>query len=244
MILAQLSRVLGKCQNIVASLAPHVCVLCDSTSPNPLDLCPVCLEMLSEIRHACTVCGSPLSKKGNAVCGRCLQDRPPFTTTLSCYHYTLPADFFVCELKFAGKLVYARLLGELMAREVIARGVLLPEVLVPIPLGSNRLLSRGFNQSAEIAVACSRALVGPPVDTTLVKRVRETQPQSQLKAAERHHNILGAFRLQPPAETYRHVALVDDVMTSGSTVREVAGLLRNAGVERVDVWVAARAGGE
>lgn len=244
MILAQLSRLLGECQNIVAFLSPHFCVLCDCTSRNPFDLCPVCTDMLSENRHACAVCGLPMHASSPRVCGACLTHPPPYSATLACFQYSLPADYFVCELKFSGKLVFGRLLGELMAREVMARGVVLPEALVPVPLGADRLLGRGFNQSAEIAYACSRALVGPAVDTSLVRRVRDTHPQSQLKAIERRKNIRGAFSVAPRAAGYRHVALVDDVMTTGSTVAEIARRLRAAGVQRVDVWVAARVGAE
>ncbi|MDO6459207.1 ComF family protein [Granulosicoccaceae sp. 1_MG-2023] len=241
MILSQLSRLLGKCQNIVAQSFPHYCLLCDSASHTHLDLCPVCRGMLSENRQACTVCGRPLATDTRVVCGACLRDPPPFSATFACFRYCLPADYFVRELKFGGNTVYARLLGELMADEIRARGVVLPQALVPVPLGRARLLSRGFNQSAEIAAVCSAALKGPPLDLTLVRRVRETVPQSQLSQRERHRNIRNAFRVEARAGAYAHLALVDDVMTTGSTVREISRALKRAGVQRVDIWVAARA---
>jgi len=114
----------------------------------------------------------------------------------------------------------------------------MPEIIIPVPLHRTRLRERGFNQALEIARPIARSL-SIPVDYKSCERVRKTSAQSLLPAAERRKNIKGAFRVTRPIAA-RHVAILDDVMTTGHTVQELAATLRKAGVERIDVWVVAR----
>lgn len=114
-----------------------------------------------------------------------------------------------------------------------------PEVLLPVPLHRQRLLQRGYNQALEIAKICSHEL-GIPVDRHALKRTRDTPSQSGLSASQRGKNILRAFTYSP-RHSYRHVAIVDDIVTTGSTVNEITRLLHRAGVESVEVWALARA---
>jgi ComF family protein len=142
-------------------------------------------------------------------------------------------------LKFHGKLAYGRLLTELMAEylePMLKHGV--PELIVPVPLHPTRLRSRGYNQALELAHPLGRHL-GIPIAPFICRRQRNTAPQVKQAMEGRHSNIQGAFQVVGRIQA-RHVALVDDVVTTGATVAELARTLKRAGVERVDVWAVAR----
>ena len=125
-----------------------------------------------------------------------------------------------------------------MLEAVKQAGWPLPERLLPVPLHPARLRQRGYNQSLELARPLSRQL-DIALDRSCFQRILNTPPQADLPRRQRLHNLRGAFRLSPPPEA-RHVALVDDVVTTGSTVNELARLLLRAGVQRIDVWAVAR----
>ena len=145
----------------------------------------------------------------------------------------------VAGLKFHDRLAGGRLLGELLARHLLVRGGPLPELILPIPLHPRRLRQRGFNQALELALPLGRRL-GVPLDRHSCRRNRATQPQTELDLKQRRRNLRNAFALAGPLPA-RHIALVDDVVTTGSTSNELARLLKRAGAERVEVWAAARA---
>ena len=145
----------------------------------------------------------------------------------------------VAGLKFHERLAGGRLLGELLARHLLARVNPLPELILPIPLHPRRLRQRGFNQAMELALPVGRRL-GIPLDRKSCRRKRPTQPQTELDLVQRRRNLRKAFALSG-ALPARHIALVDDVVTTGSTSDELARLLKRAGAERVEVWAAARA---
>jgi ComF family protein len=135
-------------------------------------------------------------------------------------------------------------LGVLLAQCAEARGVALPKMLVPVPLHRSRLRERGFNQAAAIARYAGRMLEIPSA-RRLVKRVRNTPSQTSLDMAQRHQNVRGAFEVSGERSLRRlldagHVAIVDDVVTTGSTVNELRAALYAAGVRQVDVWAVAR----
>jgi ComF family protein len=135
-----------------------------------------------------------------------------------------------------------RLLGTLLTRALQQAGAPYPELLLPVPLHPARLRERGFNQAVEIARPLAQAL-GLPLDLNSCQRRRATAPQAGLEAIERRRNIRGAFALTRPLPA-RHLALIDDVVTTGSTVAELTRLLKRAGAERVEVWALAKTGGE
>jgi len=141
-------------------------------------------------------------------------------------------------LKFQGRLAFARLLGGLLDKSIAERTQPLPECLLPVPLHPSRLRERGFNQALEIA----RSAAGPLGLTVLpdsLRRIRATVPQTHLDGAARCHNVRGAFAVYRPIKA-RHVAVLDDVVTTGSTTNELARLLRAAGVAEIEVWAGAR----
>ena len=127
-----------------------------------------------------------------------------------------------------------------MCESVIASQMDLPDVLIPVPLHKLRLLKRGFNQAYELGAYASR-LLKIPMRTNGLERLRNTQAQSGLTRKQRRRNMRGAFYWQGSGKPGQHVALIDDVMTTGTTVNECARVLKKAGAKRVDVWVAARA---
>ncbi len=156
------------------------------------------------------------------------------------WRYGFPLAGLVQELKYAGRLPAGRVLGTLLGRSVVAAGLHRDvDLIVPVPLHTARLVERGFNQSLEIARALARVTQRPLAPRGL-QRTRATRAQVGLTLHERRANLRGAFAAAHGLEGLG-LAVVDDVMTSGSTLREIAGALRRAGVGRIEVWCVARA---
>jgi ComF family protein len=143
-------------------------------------------------------------------------------------------------LKFQGELGFARVLGTLLAQAIIQRETTLPQALIPMPLHAQRLRERGFNQCEAIATHLARR-IGVRMDSRLLCRARATRPQSGLSATARAANLRGAFALRAGRSPPAHVALLDDVMTTGNTAEAAAGVLKAAGCQRVEIWACARA---
>jgi ComF family protein len=228
--------------NIQALLLPPHCVLCGAAGQSPLlDLCEACEADLPRNADACARCAMPLpaGAPAGSICGACLGRPPRFDTALVPFRYAYPLDHLVKDFKYHGRLACGRVLGTVFARHVQAQGSELPERLVPVPLHAARHRERGFNQSSEIAHHVARAL-GIALDENLCRRVRATADQATLTAKERRQNLRGAFALERPPHA-RHIAILDDVLTTGSTVDELARTLKRGGVPRVSVWAVARA---
>ena len=220
-------------------LLPPRCVLCGQPSGS-ICICVSCRIDLPWSGLHCHQCGLPLASPIDKTCGACMQNAPPFTRTLSALQYTFPADRLVQAFKFNRQLAAGRGLSHLMCEFVIGQKSTLPDVLIPVPLHKLRMLKRGFNQSYELGAYVSRVL-DIPLLTTALRRRRNTKAQSGLDRKQRQKNVRGAFYWHGPEKPDLHVALIDDVMTTGTTVTECARVLKNAGAKRVDVWVAARA---
>lgn len=220
---------------LLGGLWPRHCLVCGE--PCPVEgLCPACRRALPWNRSACQRCALPLPAPV-AACGHCLRRPPPLTVAQAAFRYEIPLDRLLPRLKFHDDLAAGRLLGGLMA-EALA-GAARPDALIPLPLHRKRLRSRGFDQTLELAAPLARALHLPLVDGILM-RMRETAPQSRLDAAARRRNLRRAFAVREGIVLPTHVALVDDVMTTGATLHAAADALRRAGVTRVDAWVCAR----
>ncbi|HJW80866.1 MAG TPA: ComF family protein, partial [Acidiferrobacterales bacterium] len=183
-------------------------------------------------------------------CGACQKQPPAFARTVALYRYAPPVDHFIRALKFHQQLGLARLLGEQLAQRLVTETAR-PDVIMPVPLHSARLRERGYNQALEIARPVARTL-NIPLDFRSLLRVRATAPQTGMTVAARRKNLRGAFALRDDpggvvaamdfdAVRNRRVALVDDVMTTGSTVQAAAQCLLAAGAEKIDIWVVARA---
>ena len=226
--------------NIHAFLYPATCVLCGDAGQPGMDLCGACDVELPRIETACQRCGIPLpAEHQQPICGQCLQSSPAYDTCISVFRYQAPVDDLITRLKFNSCLVNTRILGSLLADRLQPELVQLPGAILPVPLHASRLRKRGFNQALEIARPVARQLKLPLLTKTC-ERTRATAEQSTLPAKERKKNVKGVFRLEHDLEQ-SHIAIVDDVMTTGQTVNELAKVLRKAGVKRIDVWVCARA---
>ncbi len=218
-------------------LYPDCCVLCGARGEAGLDICAGCRTDLPVAQSCCAVCAAVLPRPG--VCGSCLSRPPPYQRSFALFRYHAPVDRLLLDLKFHGKLARARLLGALLAQSLAARSGPWPELIVPVPLHGSRLRERGYNQSLELARPVARML-GLPIDWHCCQRIRPTPAQSTLPAGARRRNVRGAFRVIRPLEA-RRIALLDDVVTTGNTVAELARVLRAAGATDIEVWCCARA---
>jgi ComF family protein len=238
--------VVYNCLNIIQNwLYPPICVLCGMASGRDLGLCHDCEADLPLISTACRQCARPLpgaSARGPHTCGRCQQRPPPVTHTLSPLAYRYPVAGLIHRYKYGRQLALAAPLGYLLGEHIVQQADTLPGLIIPVPLHASRLRTRGFNPSLELARQVGRRLA-IPVDLRSTRRVINTASQAGLSARARQHNVRGAFRITAPIPA-SHVALLDDVMTTGHTVMELARVLRGAGVARVDAWVLARAAPE
>jgi len=221
-------------------LFPPACALCDGASYQGLDLCQGCYRDLPRIRRACIRCAAPINSSGNSlVCGVCQRKPPWFQGVTAPFRYQQPLVYLIHQLKFARQLSMARLLGRLMTEHFVNRSGL-PDFLMPVPLHPKRLRERGFNQAMEISRVLGKGL-NIPVLNRSCRRVRFTVAQSLLPVKKRRANVRGAFQVHGSVKD-QHIAIVDDVLTTGSTVNELARCLVRAGAKRVEVWVVARAG--
>jgi ComF family protein len=171
------------------------------------------------------------------VCGACLKNPPAFDRTLAVYQYAFPASVLVQQLKYGGELALAPWLADRLV-EALASAVR-PDLIIPMPLHENRLKERGFNQAALLASRLSDQL-DVALDLHNTRRVRDTRPQVDLPLKHRRGNMRNAFACDLDL-TGKHVALVDDVMTSGASLNELAKVVKRAGAAEVSVWVIARA---
>jgi len=222
------------CTNIVRRLLPQNCLLC-GVYCGQQQLCTGCLRDLpAHDFPCCPVCAMPSPQA--EMCGACIKHPPCFDATLAAFTYAFPIDALLRTLKYQGQLSIAELAGESLAQSIVGRSF--PDLLVPMPLHPQRLKERGFNQATEIARIVSRR-TGIPLASDVVLRVRETEPQASLPLAKRSKNMRGAFACRQEMSG-KHIALVDDVMTSGASLNELAKTLKTVGAGRVECWVAAR----
>jgi ComF family protein len=198
---------------------PDACLLCDARAGRIPNLCAACAESL--VRIPCD--------SGNRIVA---------------FAYAPPVSTLVHWMKFEANLPATLTLGTLLAEAVESAGARLPNAILPVPLHPGRLRARGFNQALELARLLSRRLARPLLTRTCL-RVRATRPQTGLQgSAQRRRNVAGAFRVCRSLDGISRVAIVDDVLTTGATVQELARTLRIAGVDQVLVWACAgRSGG-
>lgn len=217
----------------------NCCFLCARPCGNHRAACADCLKDLVFNTSACPKCAKPNS--ASRTCAGCLS-RPwdSIDSVCALFQYLYPVNRMIQHMKFKQGIDAANSLGRTLGSLPLYSGAPLPDCIIPVPLHCSRLLSRGYNQSVELARPLSKQL-GIPIDTSSCKRNRATIPQTDLPAKKRKQNVRNAFSATERA-SYNHVLLVDDVITTGSTVNELARTLRLAGVSRVDVLACARAG--
>ena len=229
---------------VAHALLPCSCALCGELAHDAV-CAPCTLRYAGPGGPRCPCCANPLDQGETAglACGACIAEEPAFDATLVAVDYAAPLDGLVLGLKFGARLPLAPWFAGRLRDAVLAQpNWPLPELLCPVPLGPRRLAERGFNQALEIARPLAR-MIGVPLQPRLALRAVETAAQSGVTPRERAGNIRGAFEVAPGmAELIegRHVGVVDDVMTSGHTLNELAATLKAAGAARVSNLVFAR----
>jgi ComF family protein len=191
--------------------------------------------------HACRRCALPLpTTPADLLCGRCLVKPPRYQTSLCAYRYGYPLQHLIRHLKYHGALSHAQVLGALLANYLLERHTgVWPECFVPVPLHQSRYRSRGYNQVIELGKYVQRGLQ-LQMRTDLVVRARNTVEQTGLSRRARRSNLRRAF-VTTGATVPKHIAILDDVVTTGSTANELSRILKAAGAEQIEVWGLARA---
>jgi len=204
-------------------------------------VCAACMERFATTRPRCQRCAIDLPREG-LTCGACLRHPPPFSQALAAIDYVYPWAGLITRFKFAEALELGPVFATLLLGAWRRAGAAHPGLLLPVPLADGRWRERGYNQAWELARRCAQGSAAP-CDATLLMRVKETPHQLALAPAKRAANVRGAFAVDPLRASElrgRAVTLVDDVMTTGATLREAAEVLKGAGAGPVNVWVLAR----
>ena len=217
-------------------LSPGLCLACGAALDDAESLCFSCREHLRRVPNPCRHCGQPNSA-GGQTCPACLLNPPRWQRMIAPLQYRGLARDYVLQLKFGEALHLSKTLCRHCSEPFRACRPR-PEVLLPVPLHRERLRERGYNQAFEIAAVWSR-MFGIPVERRALCRRRATASQSGLGAAQRTRNVRGAFSFDN-RRGWRHVAIVDDIVTTGSTAGEITRSLHRGGVEYVEVWALAR----
>ena len=215
-------------------LSNGFCLLCDEPAGAVLNLCDTCIRELPTLVDPCTVCGAgAISPTG--LCRACAIRRPPVDRTICALAYASPVDYLIGRLKFDRDLRAAPALAGVLGRTIVREAA---DWLVPVPITPARLRERGFNQAVEIArILGNRS--GIRLTRAIHRRRGAKTPQSSLSdSVARRANVARVFEAR--GAIGGHVAIIDDVITTGATVNALAQCLKRAGVRRVDVWAVAR----
>lgn len=211
------------------------CVLCGASCPGLI--CSGCDRDLPRLTRVCTRCGlsSPAS-----TCIACVLSPPRWDLLVVPYSFTYPVDKIIHAFKYQGSVFWAAYLAREMAQRGLTLNIPLPEALIPVPAHGSRVAERGFNQAVELARGIGREL-NIPVIADSFARIGSRLPQVGLSADQRRKNVHGAFAAMGRRELgLRRVAIVDDILTTGATARELARVLRRAGANEIQLWVVAR----
>jgi ComF family protein len=220
---------------LLAAWMPPPCVFCGATGRHDGVCAPCRADLPGWSAARCPICA--IETANAHTCGRCLQTPPAFVRTVAAASYAFPLDAAIVRLKYGKTLTLVSALASLLQHAVGEEAR--PHAIVPMPLSAARLRERGFNQAAELAgVATVHLKI--PVLLDAAMRTRDSVPQASLPLAERKSNVRGAFTCRADRVSGLHVAIVDDVMTTGASLEELASELRRAGAQSVTCWVVAR----
>lgn len=223
-------------QTLTNIFLPNYCLLCRLT-PTTFGLCRACMQSLPWQHAACPCCAEPMLE--NVLCGQCLQHEHSYDQIIAPLRYEHAMRYFISQFKFHERLIVANVLSALLIQHLKTRqDFIRPDLLLPVPLHSARLRMRGFNQALELAKPLARALNIPLHRTRLYKK-QASVAQSLLDFKTRQKNIKNVFGLKHSV-LGKHIGIVDDVVTTASTVNEIAKLLKQQGATRVSVFAIAR----
>lgn len=217
---------------LMRSLPTQPCLLCGALSHDGT-WCADCDADLPRLLAAhCPICALPTTQ--GEICGHCLKKMPPFDHTVAAFTYAFPVDKLIGALKFHERLTLVNSLADAVSKQIEFRA----DCIVAMPLHPLRLRERGFNQSLLLARRIAKTL-RIPLLVDACQRIRNTTPQSTLPWKERDKNMRDAFNCAIGFGG-KHVAIVDDVLTTGASVGELAKVLRQSGANEVSAWVVAR----
>lgn len=218
------------------------CLLCDEPAEAEMPICVACEAEMPWLGEHCQTCALPLPEAG-LTCDGCLLEPPAYEQVAVPWRYDFPVDSLITRFKHNAKWPFGHLLADVLSQYLQHRfdeDLPRPDALLPVPLAAKRLRQRGFNQAAMLARWLSQQL-DLPCEENVVHRIQDTSAQQDLDAKARKRNLRNAFALTSDANVKgRHLALVDDVLTTGATAQALARLLMNAGATRVDVYCLAR----
>ncbi len=222
------------CLPVARWILPPACLLCGG-SADGAGLCKGCAAALPRLGTSrCPVCALP-NATGER-CGRCLRERPQFDRVVAAFSYEFPATALIHRLKYRGELACARPLAFALAQTLEREPY--PDLVVPMPLARARLADRGFNQCVEIGRYVA-ADFGLHLSTALCRRTRQVSPQAALPWKQRSSNVRGVFACDQDLHG-KTVAVIDDVLTTGASLNELARTLKLRGAQAVTGWIVAR----
>jgi len=222
----------------------------DKLSYEKLEICPECLLHLPWAKNNCYRCGLvTLALDDFRTCEQCRENPPYFDRLFAPFFYQMPIAEMIMQLKFGRCVILAKTLHKLFlnrfAADFKAAQHNVPQMIIPMPLHKKRMRQRGYNQSYALARCfADKSRLNPlfvPVHDRLAWRTKPTIAQSSLDKQDRQKNIKDAFAVSPQIAQYQHVAILDDVVTTGATANALAKVIKVAGVDQVDLWCIARA---
>ena len=215
---------------------PCICVLCNQYHCKQRAVCAACQAYIKPIGIACRYCALPLPNSDFLICGHCCKKKPNVDHVIAACHYEEPLRTLLHEFKYHEGLYLGSFLADLIIK-ALPKLAIQTECLIPVPMHPLRLRQRGFNQALELVKQLSKNLE-LPYNISNCAKITNTAPQASLNAKQRRQNLRHAFQIKPLP--YQHITLVDDLLTTGSTVNELANALKQQGVAHVDVWCCAR----
>lgn len=215
-------------------LAPHKCFGCQTIIETPKPFCEACYIELPFQHNTCRQCGQAFAAKTD-YCGRCINESPHYDSCFCPFEYQTPISDLICALKYNDKPELAKKIGLILAQEITQQHEgALPEVILPVPIHTSRLRSRGFNQAKLIADTVGKELDIPVINNAIMKQ-KATPPQAQQSLSARKNALNNCFGMIQEIGA-QHLAIIDDVVTTGSTVNEIAKILKKNGVDYIQVW--------
>lgn len=215
---------------------PSICALCSQFHRSNLAVCGSCIELLPTLGIACRLCAYPLPDAHHLVCGRCIKSPPHIDRTFVAYRFEEPLRGLLHNFKYYNGLYLSSFLSDLIV-QALPDELRKPQCLIPVPMHPKRIKLRGFNQSVILTKSVAKKL-RLPFDITSCQKTLNTAPQASLDGKQRQKNLRHAF--QTKKIPYQHVALIDDLLTTGATANELALTLKNSGVKQVELWCCAR----
>ena len=238
---------IGKLLQTLRCALPAACIVCQQAAGRDYSICQDCELALPKLGECCQRCGVELNGRLSyeSLCSSCLLSAPTFDTCQAAFPYASPIDKLVASFKFSARFDIGYSLSRVLSKAFNTHysGAGKPQLLLPVPLHTERLRMRGFNQSNEICRVLS-SHCGVPTAYSALRKVRSTQAQTSMKSASaRKSNLRGAFALSPleALKGFSHIAVVDDVVTTMATSEAISKLIRAQQDCQIDVWCLARA---